>query len=349
MNLEVVATAAETHGVLPAGQANALAHAVQHAFPITAEPFGALADSLGLPRDAVLAQLKHWGDSGLLREISAVLEGACLGYDSALVAGMIPPADVERVAAVINAHPTVTHNYIRRHDYNLWFTIAVPIDHGLEHHLQFLAREADVDAFYPLRRTSTFKVGVNFDLLTRKSRTEQVELSTPVPITVSDRERVLFRALQSPLPITERPFAVSAKKFGVAEDELIAHGQRHSGGALRRFVGTLRHRKLGVRGNGMGVWNVPESDHAHLGAILAHAPEVSHCYARNSIPGFEYTLYSMLHGPNEDACLRIAERLAGEIAVTDYLVLFSTEELKKCRLRYFLPELDAWYCARNSA
>ncbi len=346
MNLSISSESSDHTAILSPEKENALAHAVQHAMPLNATPFAELGRSLGISEDNVLAQVRHWSESGLLREISAVLEGACLGYDSALVAGKIPEPDIDRVAEVINAHPTVTHNYIRRHDYNLWFTIAVPMDQGLESHLELLAKEAGADAFYPLRRTSTFKVGVNFDLLTRRSRTEVVELSPPVPIRVSDRDRALFRALQTPLEITSRPFATTANKLGLGEGELIQHAQKHIGGAVRRFVGTFRHRRLGVRGNGMGVWNVPQSQHARLGSLLAGAPEVSHCYARNAVPGFDYTLYSMLHGPSEEACLEIAARLSREIDVDDYLVLFSTVELKKCRLRYFLPELDTWFSTR---
>lgn len=112
---------------------------------------------------------------------------------------------------------------------------------------------------------------------------------------------------------------------------------------MRRYVGTFRHRRLGVGGNGMVVWRVPEADLGRMGPALAAAPEVSHCYARNAIPGFPYTLYSMLHGPDEQACREVARRISGELGVSDYLILFSSREFKKCRLRYFLPELDAWW------
>jgi DNA-binding Lrp family transcriptional regulator len=116
---------------------------------------------------------------------------------------------------------------------------------------------------------------------------------------------------------------------------------------MRRYVGTFHHRKLGVRGNGMVVWDVREDEIEHLGPVLAQAPEVSHCYARNAIPGFPYRLYSMLHGPSEEACRDIAARISGQLGVSDYLILFSSREFKKCRLRYFLPELDAWWAERG--
>lgn len=93
----------------------------------------------------------------------------------------------------------------------------------------------------------------------------------------------------------------------------------------------------------MIVWNVPAADHARVGAHLAQAPEVSHCYARNAIPGFPYTLYSMVHGPDRESCRLVAKRLAEETGASDHTLLFSTREFKKARLRYFLPELDRWW------
>jgi DNA-binding Lrp family transcriptional regulator len=174
-----------------------------------------------------------------------------------------------------------------------------------------------------------------------------IERRRPVRRVVPDeRGRRLFRALQSPLPLEERAFAALAAGHGLDEAELLAFGRAHLGGAVRRYVATLRHRQLGVRANGMVVWRVGEDRLRRAGEALARAPEVSHCYARESAPGFPYTLYSMVHGPDEAACRTIATRLAADAGLDDHLVLFSRRELKKCRLRYFLPELDDWWRAR---
>lgn len=348
MTFAVASSTPARRSTLPEPVARRLAHALQHDVPLVPRPFEALGRPLGLDEAAVIAQLQRWTDDGMLREISAILEGSALGYDSALVAGEVPEARLDDVAEVVNAHPTVTHNYVRDHRYNLWFTIAVPHAMGLERTLDLLAREAKVTAFHPLRRTSTFKVGVNFDLATKKSRTEVVPLRAPNAVSVSEREASLFRALQTPLPLTARAFAELSRDANTDEATLLEFGRRHlAGGAMRRYVGTFRHRRLGVRGNGMVVWDVDERDHARLGPALAAAPEVSHCYARNAIPGFPYTLYSMLHGPDEAACRAVADRLQADLGIEKYLILFSSRELKKCRLRYFLPELDAWWAAHG--
>jgi DNA-binding Lrp family transcriptional regulator len=319
---------------------------VQAGVPFDERPFQRIAEQIGLPEEAVLAQLRHWREQGVLREISAVLEGSALGYDSALVAGTVPGEILERAVEAVNAHPTVTHNYLRDHALNLWFTIAVPGEMDLEGTLALLAGEAGVPAFHPLRRTQTFKIGVNFDPATLKNRTLAARPVKVEPLRVSLRDAALFRALQTPLPLVPLPFSELAKAADATPEELLAFARRHLGGAIRRYVGTLRHRKLGVRENGMVVWRVPPARIEEVGWRLARVPEVSHCYARNPIPGFPYTLYSMTHGPDRDTCRGVAARLARETGAQDYAVLFSEREFKKVRLRYFLPELDQWWTAR---
>jgi DNA-binding Lrp family transcriptional regulator len=333
-------------GPLSESRRNALLRAIQAGVPFTARPFAALGEALDLAEAEVLAGLRDLKEQKILREISAVLEGSVLGYDSALVAGEVADDHLDAAVEVVNRHPTVTHNYLRNHRYNLWFTLAVPAHMSLETTLEILAREAGVGAFQPLRRTHTFKIGVNFDPETLKNRTAQVQTKAPEPIAVSDGDTRQFRALQTPLPLEERPFDVLAQRAGVSVEALLAFAERHRGGAIRRYVGTVRHRRLGVRENGMVVWRVPEDRVAAVGQRLAEAPEVSHCYARNPIDGFPYTLYSMVHGPDRAACEETAGRLAERTGIADYAVLFSEREFKKARLRYFLPELDAWWEAR---
>ncbi len=325
-----------------------LIRVVQAGVPLTERPFRTLGEKLGRSEQAVIEELRALSSEKILREISAVLEGSALGYESALVAGSIPEDRLDETVEVINAHPTVSHNYLRNHHYNLWFTIAVPPSMGLDRTLDLLAEETRAEAFHPFRRTHTFKIGVNFDPTSMKNRAEASVSSPIAPLNAGKREVRFLRALQTPLPLTERPFDALGEQIGVAGGELIEFANAHLGGVIRRYVGTLRHRKLGVRENGMAVWRVTTEELHAVGERLARAPEVSHCYARNSIEGFPYTLYSMLHGPTRESCQELARHLSHEVGVDDYAVLFSEREFKKQRLRYFLPELDRWWDERAS-
>jgi DNA-binding Lrp family transcriptional regulator len=327
-------------------QRHHLIRAVQAGVPLVERPFAQMAQELERAEGDVIGELDALQEEGVLREISAVLEGSALRHDSALVAGRVGDDMLEKTVEVINAHPTVTHNYLRNHDLNLWFTIAVPPGMSLDRTLDLLAAEAGVEGFRPLRRTHTFKIGVNFDPKTKKNRTATTHSAAVEPIDPSARERAMLRAMQIPMRISERPFDALACEAETTGEELLAFARGHLGGVIRRYVGTLRHRKLGVRENGMVVWRVGADRIDEVGAQLAGAPEVSHCYAREQIEGFPYNVYSMVHGASREACQELAEQLSKQSGQDDYAVLFSEREFKKTRLRYFLPELDEWWTSR---
>lgn len=322
---------------------NALARAVQDGVPLSPWPWDEIGQELGLNAGEVLDQLRAWKEERKLREISAVLEGSLLGYEGALCTASVPEEDLPRVAAVVNEHPTVSHNYLRDHVYNLWFTIAVPRAMGLCRTLDCLTARAGLSQIHALRRTRTFKIGVSFDLIARSSQTETMSPRTAASLHPTPAEVALIRALQTALPLTERPFLELARVTGTDEDQILAFGQKHLGAAIRRYVATFRQRELGVHGNVLVAWNVPEGRVEETGLSFAAVPEVSHCYGRESFPGFPYTLYTMLHGPDEASCQRQAADLSSRIGIRDYLLLPSRHEFKKCRLRYFLPELDRWW------
>ena len=337
----------------PAEQ-NLLARAIQEEVPLVSQPWNEIGLKLGLDGGDILAQLRTWKDEGKLREISAVLEGSLLGYESALCTAAVPAEHLAAAAAAVSEHPTVSHNYLRDHAYNLWFTIAVPQTMGLVRTLRRLAARAGLQAIQPLRRTRTFKIGVNFDLFAQKNRSEADDIppaSSAAGLDPTPEEAGLFRVLQAPLPLTERPFLEMARATGTDEEEMLTFARKHGGGAIRRYVATFRHRQVGVHGNVLVVWNVAEGRLEEVGLQLAAVPEVSHCYGREAFCGFPYTLYSMIHGPDEVSCLRLAAELSSMTGVEDYLPLPSRREFKKCRLRYFLPELDEWWksCGEESA
>lgn len=323
---------------------NALAVQIQREFPLDSRPFHVLGDKLNMTADEVMRQILQWKDEGYIREISAVMEGSALDYDSALVCGRIPEERLEEVAAVISAHPTVTHNYKRTHDYNLWFTIAVPRSMGLENHLLALEKLSGSGKLYPLRRVETFKVGVVFDFNTRTNDTQYTELpENIVPLDPSPKEQEIIRTLQKNLPITERPFQALAEKNGLKEADLLDFAKKHKGGVMRKYIGTFKHRKMGISSNGMTVWNILPENMTKTGLLLAQNSEVSHCYSRENFSEFPYNLYTMLHAKDRESLDAIAQKLSKIIQCEDYLVLESTIEFKKTRLRYFLTELDEWW------
>src|SRR5438128_3423925 len=117
-----------------------LLNAVQWDFPLEPRPFAALGERLGLDEPAVRARVARVKELGVLRQLSAIFDTRALGYGSALVAAKIDSERVDDAAAVISAHPGVSHNYKRNHAYNLWYTIAVPPGDDLASHVDALHR-----------------------------------------------------------------------------------------------------------------------------------------------------------------------------------------------------------------
>jgi len=166
-----------------------------------------------------------------------------------------------------------------------------------------------------------------------------IPMMDPNEPRLTELERRVILALQRDLEVTPRPFLEVAELLGVPEEELLAAIRSlMDQGYIRRFGATLRHQKSGYAANALVTWRVPEKDVSAIGKKLAANREVSHCYARTPAPSWPYNLYTMIHGKSSEECARIAARLAGEVGITDYQLLFSETELKKTTMRYFKEE-----------
>ena len=106
-------------------------------------------------------------------------------------------------------------------------TIAAPPEMPIERMLELLAKEADVDGFHALRRRQVFKIGVNFDPDSLKNRTQVTKASTAQKVEVNTEDAQFFRALQTPLPLIERPFDELARGVDASGDELVEFADGH--------------------------------------------------------------------------------------------------------------------------
>src|SRR3990172_13389303 len=142
-----------------------LLNILQSRFPLNEEPFKQIARELETSEDDVIARTRELKARRVLRQISAIFDSRGLGYQSSLVAGKAAPGRLDEAAQVINAHPGVSHNYARNHDFNLWFTITLPPGQDLEETVNNLARRAGLLAVRLLPTLRLFKIGVEFDML----------------------------------------------------------------------------------------------------------------------------------------------------------------------------------------
>jgi DNA-binding Lrp family transcriptional regulator len=316
---------------------------LQTAFPLCARPWEALGEQVGEDEARTLKRLRRLRQDGVLRQVSAIFDSRSLGYQSALVAAQAPAGRLESAAAVVSAHPGVSHNYEREHALNLWFTLATPPGRSLEQEAAELAARAALLRHRVLPSLRTFRIGVAFDLESGVARVQEPQSRRALrgPVALSSLDRAAIRLLQEDLPLVPRPFLVVARTLDLDEAELFDWvadaGDR---GFLRRFAGVLRHREAGFGEGGMGVWQVPEERIEAVGKAFAQDPAVTHCYQRPSFEGWPYNLFTMVHGKTRQDCDALLQRLAVSVGGwTSRATLFSVREFKKERLKYFLEDL----------
>jgi DNA-binding Lrp family transcriptional regulator len=328
----------------PSGLDKQLLNAVQKEVPMIPRPFAQVAAGIGTTESDVIERLKHWrDDQKVIRQISAIFDTRKLGYTSTLVAMRIPKSRIDEGAQIVNEHPGVSHNYERDHEFNLWFTLAVPPGMELEEHIDRLHVLTGAEATRILPTLKMFKIEVRLDMETGVSNSDgpappKVEIP---PLTDEDIQAI--RALQVDMPLVPQPFAEEAATVGMSEEELLRFGHKFvADGRMRRCAGILAHRRAGFLSNGMGVWKMPEEKAVELGYKIAAYPQVTHCYQRPVYEDWPYRVFSMVHARTEDKVREVIEGISSETGLNEYDILFSTREFKKTRVPYFTGEYEAW-------
>jgi len=245
----------------------------------------------------------------------------------------------------------VSHNYLRTHDFNLWFTIATPPDSelGLNGTLELLQRLTGAESIRQLPTIVLFKINMNLEMEGgTPDLVKTVEAAPPrelEPQPYDDFDVAVIRALQGPMAVAERPYDAAAAAAGVSTEALIDHleGMRERK-LLRRVAAILYHRRAGFSANGMGVWKVPDGAILEVGGRMAAVRGISHCYQRPTYPDWPYSVFTMAHGRSKPECDAILDSIADMTGLhgDDRATLYSSTEYKKVRLHYFTPDYKEW-------
>lgn len=323
---------------------------LQDRYPLVERPYAAVGQRLGLTEAAVLEALREARAAGVVRQTCAIYDTKALGYASALVAMRVHPDQLPTAVRVVNAHPGVSHNYRRNHEFNLWFTVAMPPGADLDAVIERLHELSGAESTRPMPTLRLFKIGVTLDMAGERQPAdrgapeyteERRQEAARHRLTADDIAYI--RATQGDLPDVAEPFAAVADELGTSVGAVLTHGERlRERGYLRRFATILNHRAAGFRANGMAVWRVPEERIDDFGTFVAGYRNVSHCYQRPTYPDWPYNVFSMIHAPLADGVEEVGRAIAQETGVDDYRVLYSSDEYKKIRLPYFVPEYDEW-------
>jgi DNA-binding Lrp family transcriptional regulator len=327
-----------------------LLNAMQGAFPIEPRPYAAVAAALGVPEERVLARVRDLLADRIIRQVTPIFDTRALGYGSMLVAAKVDPEHPWRAAKIVNSHPGVSHNYLRNHDFNMWFTIAVEEDSelGLQGTLDVLQELTGAESIRQLPTLKLFKIRMDLEMEGDTERlaspgvaVEPAELDKQ---PFDELDRAVIRATQGDLPVVPEPYADAAVRLGMTQEALVEHllGMVDRG-LLRRVAAILFHRRAGFSANGMGVWRVPDEQVLEIGPRMAAFRGISHCYQRPTYEDWPYQIFTMAHGRSKEECDAILDAIADSIPqVSDRATLYSSTEFKKVRLLYFTDDFRAW-------
>ncbi len=348
---------------------------IQDAFPLEERPYRRLAEMLNaqeacaggdarghLTEQAVFDAVENLRRSGVIRRIGGIYDSHRLGFISRLCAGKVN--DLEKFTSAVNGIPAITHNYVRSHEYNVWFTAIAESEEKIHAIVDKLRAITDLHHVHILTATKKFKINTVMRVLKENedSRLASAMLASTTLSTgttgrgnddrggqfiaaLSSSDKARIRIACDDIPHTLTPFADWGVSCEALRDDLVQK-------RMRRFGAILRHQDAGFAYNAMVCFKLDERQETKdersvilsdpwkgeskdpAGAILANKPYISHCYERPAFAGFPYTLYAMMHAQTAEELDAFIKDAAVSIGNPEYAVLHSVRELKKTSFRF---------------
>jgi siroheme decarboxylase len=318
---------------------------IQKDWLICEAPFEKLAKELRIDEDYLIHVLKDFKQKKIIRDISAIFNAAGLGYESALIAFEVTNEKIENTASIINAHPGVSHNYLRDNRYNIWFTLTVDRNITLEAEAIKLAERSKAKDFLILKSEKLIKINAVFQIGENEDTEGSISDNNETIIfhkELSQKEKNAVCILQTDLPIEQRPFKRIIEKLNldIEEKNLMSIGEKFKQeGIIRRYSAILKHTNAGYKANAMTAWKLKDYNDINIIQLFSSVQNISHLYLRTVYPGkWEHRLFAMIHAKTDEELTEIIKKLEMQTGVKDYLVLRSLKEFKKKRIKYFTEE-----------
>jgi len=318
-----------------------LCNVLQEDLPICWKPFDDLAKYLGTDEKTLLQQIEQLKEMGVIRRVSAFINYRSLGMISTLVAAHVPQENLQAVVEAVNALDKVSHNYLRQHHYNLWFTLQAKSTQEIDLTLSDLTGRFGID-FHSMPVERLFKLDVRFDTSdasgegsgeggflpnTRRLPSDEI-------VGLNKYQKRILVKLQDELDLVSEPFEFICGEGLEREDVLRIIDELIEAGLIRRIAAVVDHRKLGYTVNVMFVGQVPQNRIAWVGEQLAAFPIVSHCYERKTFEGWTYNLFAMMHGRSMGQIQHIINQFIETEQIDSFELLPTAKELKKQPVKY---------------
>ena len=303
---------------------------LQQGLPIYERSFDKVAADLGVSTDQVLDEIRRLKKEGIIKRFRAIINHRALGKAGTLVTAHVPEDKLNDVAESVNALPGVSHNYLRDHFYNLWFTLQAQNNSEIEQILMDLHERFSIQ-FHNLPVVRTFKLNVRFDITEDNSKHKNEIIPKPKDemVILDDDEKVILSNLQKELEITERPFSFMSNEKLTNKDVLRITQNLIEKGIIRRIAAVIDYKEVGFTANVLFVCEVSQDRIIKAGENLASSDLVSHCYERKTFDGWPYNLFAMMHSQNMDEIRSEVNQFIQSESINSYQLLPTINELKK--------------------
>ncbi|MDS0299783.1 AsnC family transcriptional regulator [Halogeometricum sp. S1BR25-6] len=321
----------------------------QSDFPVVERPFRAVGEELGVSEDEALARVRTLSERGIFRRFGAVLNPPVIG-SSTLAAVSAPEDRFAEVAAIINDHRQVNHNYRRDHEWNMWFVVTAASREERDEILADIEERTGLEVLN-LPMLTDYYIDLEFPVVNDDRFARESLAATAVNATriseeaagdLSALDAALLVEIQDGFPLTATPYRDVAERLASAgvdasvEDVLAAVRRLLDDGCIKRVGCVVNHVVTGFDANCMVVWDVPDDELDGRGEAVGRLPYVTLCYHRPRRPeqNWPYSLFTMIHGREAEAVDEKIDELASEYLPFDHERLYSTETLKQTGAQY---------------
>jgi len=302
---------------------------LQNGLSICQRPFAETAKSLKSSEEEILQQANKLKAAGVIRRIGAVINHRALGQTGTLVAAHVPQENLQEVIEAVNSLQGVSHNYLRKHHYNLWFTLQAPSYEQIEITLSKLSTRFGVD-FHSLPVARIFKLDVHFDAEGKAELLGDVEEPPKnEPVKLNEKQKIVLSRLQNDLEVIKKPFDFLRSADLETEEVLRIIQELIDKNIIRRIAAAVDHRKLGFTANVLFACEVPQHKIVEAGKTLARFGMVSHCYERKTVKDWPYNLFAMMHGRSMGEIQHVISKFTEAEGVDSFELLPTAAELKK--------------------
>jgi DNA-binding Lrp family transcriptional regulator len=310
-----------------------LCNALQMGLPISKRPYAEIGESLDSDEETALEGTRELVKRRVIRRMGAVINRRATGEASTLVTARAAEDKLKGIVEAINELEGVSHNYLRKHFFNVWFTLRADSQRRIERVLRNLSRRFGA-TFYSLPIKRVFKLDVRFDaesngrfLLPAKDvriNREKVKLD-------ETDERILS-GLDGGLEAVAQPYDFLCGVGLGINDVLRRISSMLKKGVIYRVGAVVDHHRIGFAANAMFVCRANGARAAKVGQRMAKLKIVSHCYERRPFEGWPYNIFAMMHGRSMGDIQKTINRFVKSEKIEAYELLPTVRELKKQRV-----------------